>query len=164
MEKTQINSTAPKRSAGYMLIEALIAIAIFSIGFLAVATLVLSATRNNTNGNILTQANMLARQTLEQVKNTPDITSLPSGPTTNTESGIDAGFTRDIYVSLGESLGGGDWSLRLYYKPLVRWIWLGGIFIAVGGLLAASDKRYRMTRRRRAEALAASGLAAEGRS
>jgi len=90
MEKTQINSTAPKRSAGYMLIEALIAIAIFSIGFLAVATLVLSATRNNTNGNILTQANMLARQTLEQVKNTPDITTLPSGPTTNTESGIDA--------------------------------------------------------------------------
>ena len=90
MEKTQINSTAPKRSAGYMLIEALIAIAIFSIGFLAVATLVLSATRNNTNGNILTQANMLARQTLEQVKNTPDITTLPSGPTTSTESGIDA--------------------------------------------------------------------------
>jgi type II secretory pathway pseudopilin PulG len=90
MEKTQINLTAPKHSAGYMLIEALIAIAIFSIGFLAVATLVLSATRNNTNGNILTQANMLARQTLEQVKNTPDITTLPSGPTTNTESGIDA--------------------------------------------------------------------------
>jgi type II secretory pathway pseudopilin PulG len=90
MEKTQINSTAPKHSDGYMLIEALIAIAIFSIGFLAVATLVLTATRNNTNGNILTQANMLARQTLEQVKNTPDITTLPSGPTTNTESGIDA--------------------------------------------------------------------------
>jgi type II secretory pathway pseudopilin PulG len=90
MEKTQTNSTATKRNAGYMLIEALIAIAIFSIGFLAVATLVLTATRNNTNGNILTQANMLARQTLEQVKNTPDITTLPSGPTTNTESGIDA--------------------------------------------------------------------------
>ena len=90
MEKTQSNSTAPKRSNGYMLIEALIAIAIFSIGFLAMATLVFTATRNNTNGNILTQANMLARQTLEQVKNTPDITSLPSGPTTNTESGIDA--------------------------------------------------------------------------
>ena len=61
----------------------------------------------------------------------------------------------DIAVTLcenGEALGGGDWSLRLYYKPLVRWIWLGGIFIALGGLLAASDKRYRMTRRRRAEA------------
>ncbi|NNG12063.1 MAG: heme lyase NrfEFG subunit NrfE, partial [Halobacteria archaeon] len=81
-----------------------------------------------------------------------------------TEAGIDAGFTRDIYVSLGEALGGGDWSLRLYYKPLVRWIWLGGIFIALGGLLAASDKRYRMAVRRRASALARGGLAAEGRS
>lgn len=73
-----------------MLIEALISIAIFSIGFLAVATLVLSATRNNTRGNILTQANMLARQSLEQLKNTPDITTLPSDSTTTTESGIDA--------------------------------------------------------------------------
>jgi cytochrome c-type biogenesis protein CcmF len=61
-----------------------------------------------------------------------------------TEAGIDAGFTRDIYVSLGEALGGGDWSLRLYYKPFVRWIWLGGIIIAIGGLLAATDRRYRM--------------------
>jgi len=61
-----------------------------------------------------------------------------------TEAGIDAGFTRDIYVSLGEPLGGGDWSLRLYYKPFVRWIWLGGILIAIGGLLAATDRRYRM--------------------
>jgi cytochrome c-type biogenesis protein CcmF len=81
-----------------------------------------------------------------------------------TEAGIDAGFTRDIYVSLGESLGGGDWSLRLYYKPLVRWIWLGGILIGIGGLLAASDKRYRMAIRQRASVLAKSGLAAEGSS
>ena len=68
-----------------------------------------------------------------------------------TEAGIDAGFMRDVYVSLGEPLGGGDWSLRLYYKPLVRWIWLGCIFIAAGGLLAASDPRYRSLARRRQE-------------
>ena len=61
-----------------------------------------------------------------------------------TEAGIDAGLFRDIYVSLGESLGGGDWALRLYYKPMVRWIWLGGLLMALGGLLAASDPRYRM--------------------
>jgi len=61
-----------------------------------------------------------------------------------TEAGIDPGFTRDIYVSLGETLGNGDWSLRLYYKPFVRWIWLGGILMGVGGLLAAADRRYRI--------------------
>ncbi len=83
-----------------------------------------------------------------------------------TEAGIDPGFTRDIYVSLGESLGGGHWSLRLYYKPFVRWIWLGGIFIAIGGLLAASDKRYRMAEVRRSATARASAkqFAAEGRS
>jgi cytochrome c-type biogenesis protein CcmF len=63
-----------------------------------------------------------------------------------TEAGIDPGFNRDIYVSLGEALGGGHWSLRLYYKPFVRWIWFGGILIAIGGLLAATDKRYRLAR------------------
>ncbi len=62
-----------------------------------------------------------------------------------TEAGIDAGLTRDVYVSLGEALGeDGAWSIRLYYKPFVRWIWLGGAFMALGGLLAATDKRYRM--------------------
>jgi len=69
-----------------------------------------------------------------------------------TEAGIDAGFLRDIYVSLGEPLDNGDWSLRLYYKPLVRWIWLGGLLIAAGGLLAASDPRYRHLMQRRAAA------------
>ena len=90
MEKSHNYLIKSNDQKGYMLIEALISIAIFSIGFLAVATMVLSATRNNTRGNILTQANMLARQGLEQLKNTPDITTLPSDPTTTTESGIDA--------------------------------------------------------------------------
>jgi cytochrome c-type biogenesis protein CcmF len=76
-----------------------------------------------------------------------------------TEAGIDAGFWRDIYVSLGEPLGGGDWSLRLYYKPMVRWIWLGGLFIAAGGLLAASDPRYRNPLHRRSRAAAAADKA-----
>ena len=78
-----------------------------------------------------------------------------------TEAGIDAGFWRDIYVSLGEPLGGGDWSLRLYYKPMVRWIWLGALLIGAGGLLAASDPRYRNPLRQRGRTPAdKAGLAA----
>ena len=60
-----------------------------------------------------------------------------------TEAGIDPGFTRDLYAALGEPLGGGAWSVRLHYKPFVRWIWLGAILMALGGALAASDRRYR---------------------
>ncbi len=61
-----------------------------------------------------------------------------------TEAGIDPGFTRDLYVSLGEPLGDdGAWSVRLHYKAFVRWIWLGALLMAGGGLLAATDRRYR---------------------
>lgn len=61
-----------------------------------------------------------------------------------TEAGIDSGFTRDLYVSLGEPLDEKAWSIRLYHKPFVRWLWLGAIFMALGGFLAATDRRYRM--------------------
>ena len=77
-----------------------------------------------------------------------------------TEAGINAGFMRDIYDSLGEPLSGEDWSLRLYYKPFVRWIWLGCILMGVGGLLAAADRRYRMLREKHVSSSA--GLAAPG--
>lgn len=61
-----------------------------------------------------------------------------------TEAGIDASITRDLFVALGEPLGNdGAWALRIYYKPFVRWIWMGGLFMALGGLLAVMDKRYR---------------------
>ena len=66
-----------------------------------------------------------------------------------TEAGIDAGFTRDIYMSLGEPLDNESWSVRLYHKPFVRWIWLGAIFMAFGGLLATADRRYRLERQKR---------------
>nr|VFK36786.1 MAG: cytochrome c-type biogenesis protein CcmF [Candidatus Kentron sp. SD]VFK40410.1 MAG: cytochrome c-type biogenesis protein CcmF [Candidatus Kentron sp. SD]VFK78343.1 MAG: cytochrome c-type biogenesis protein CcmF [Candidatus Kentron sp. SD] len=62
-----------------------------------------------------------------------------------TEAAIDPGITRDIYVALGEPLEDGSWAIRLYYKPFVRWIWLGPLLMALGGLLAASDRRYRGT-------------------
>ena len=78
-----------------------------------------------------------------------------------TEAFIDPGLTRDIYVSLGDPLEGGDgaWSVRVYYKPFVSWIWAGAVFMALGGLLAASDRRYRLKSTSRAGKLAAQGAA-----
>ena len=61
-----------------------------------------------------------------------------------TEAAIDWGFSRDLYAALGEQLDDGSWGLRLYYKPFIRWIWLGGLFMALGGLLCMLDKRYRI--------------------
>ncbi len=69
-----------------------------------------------------------------------------------TEAGIDAGWSRDIFVALGDELGGGAWSVRLQYKPLVRFIWLGAIVMALGGLLAGTDRRYRLRAREHARA------------
>ncbi len=60
-----------------------------------------------------------------------------------TEAGIDAGVTRDLFVALGEPLGDGAWSVRLQVKPFVRWIWIGTVFMALGGIVAAADRRYR---------------------
>ncbi len=61
-----------------------------------------------------------------------------------TEAAIDAGLTRDIYVSLGEPLEGNAWAVRVYYKPFVDWIWGGCLLMALGGLFAVMDKRYRL--------------------
>lgn len=59
-----------------------------------------------------------------------------------TESAIDVTPFRDVYVALGEALEGSAWSVRLYYKPLVRFIWGGGLMMCLGGLLALTDRRY----------------------
>ena len=64
-----------------------------------------------------------------------------------TETAIDRGFTRDLYVSLGEPLSATAWSVRVYYKPLVGWIWGGCVLMALGGVLAVLDRRYRVPRR-----------------
>ena len=69
-----------------------------------------------------------------------------------TEVSIDRGFTRDLYVSMGEPLDGGRaWSVRLYVKPFVNWIWGGCLLMALGGLLAVSDRRYRLHSRQTAD-------------
>lgn len=65
-----------------------------------------------------------------------------------TEADIDAGFTRDLYVALGESLdnSGKVWSVRIYVKSFMRWVWLGALFMGFGGFIAMFDKRYRKLR------------------
>ena len=72
-----------------------------------------------------------------------------------TEAAIDAGLVRDLYVSLGEPLEDGAWSVRLYHKPFVDWIWGGCLIMALGGVLAVSDRRYRLAWRRAPQAVPA---------
>jgi len=61
-----------------------------------------------------------------------------------TEAGIDAGVTRDLFIALGEPMEDGRaWSVRIQTKPYIRWIWMGTVFMALGGLMAAMDRRYR---------------------
>ena len=64
-----------------------------------------------------------------------------------TEAAIDAGLFRDLYVSMGEPLEDGAWAMRIQVKAYMRWVWLGAIFMSLGGLLAILDKRYRLRKK-----------------
>ena len=77
-----------------------------------------------------------------------------------TEAAIDTGFTRDLYVSLGEPVGPDAWLVRIYHKPFVDWIWGGAFLMALGGILAITDRRYRLARNAQREMSAAAGVAA----
>jgi len=61
-----------------------------------------------------------------------------------TEAAIDGGLFRDLYVAIGEPLENNQWAVRVYYKPFVRWLWLGALVMAFGGMVAMSDRRYRL--------------------
>jgi cytochrome c-type biogenesis protein CcmF len=93
------------------------------------------------------QAEMFPEKRIYPVQNNP-----------MTEAAIDAGLTRDLFIALGEPLDQqGAWAVRIYYKPFIRWIWLGAIIMACGGLFAACDGRYRRLARSRSAAGAALG-------
>ena len=77
----------------------------------------------------------------------PEKRAYAAGGQVMTEAAIDGALNRDLYVSLGEPLAGQAWAIRLYVKPFVRCIWLGALMIAIGGLIAAADKRYRRKRK-----------------
>ncbi len=79
-----------------------------------------------------------------------------------TEAAIDTGFTRDLYISLGEPVSQTAWVVRVQVKPFVDWIWGGCVLMALGGLLAVLDRRYRLAARATAETVAAAGAAVAG--
>ena len=68
---------------------------------------------------------------------------------------IDRSVFRDLYLSLGDQVGNGAWTLRVYHKPLVNWIWGGALLMAIGGGFAVSDRRYALAARKQREILAA---------
>jgi cytochrome c-type biogenesis protein CcmF len=84
----------------------------------------------------------------------PEKRSYTASGSVMTETAIDSGIFRDLYISLGEPVNAGAWSVRVYYKPFVSWIWGGAILMALGGGLALSDRRYALAARKEREALA----------
>ena len=82
-------------------------------------------------------ATMAAQKRLYTVQNMP-----------MTEAAIHRRFTRDLYISMGEAASQDSWIVRVQHKPFMSWIWFGCLFMAFGGFLAASDRRYRMASRK----------------
>jgi cytochrome c-type biogenesis protein CcmF len=94
-------------------------------------------------GRVLVERNGREIATLE-----PEKRFYPSQRSVMTEAAVDHNPRRDLYVALGEAVGEGeDWALRFYYKPLMRLVWTGGLMMCIGGLLALSDRRYRLSRK-----------------
>ena len=76
---------------------------------------------------------------------------------TMTEAAIDHGLTRDVYLSLGNQIDDKTWEVRAQVKPFINWIWIGCVIMALGGLLAILDRRYRLRRKTAAEAVGDAG-------
>ena len=83
----------------------------------------------------------------------PEKRFYPSTKQTMTEAAIDHGFTRDIYVSLGNMIDDRTWEVRAQVKPFINWIWIGCLIMALGGLFAIADRRYQLRRKRALDVL-----------
>jgi cytochrome c-type biogenesis protein CcmF len=87
---------------------------------------------------------IVLRNGAEVARMKPQKRQYSEGSRMQTESAIDPGLTRDLYIALGEPLGAdGAWSVRVYIKPFIRWIWAGALLMALGGFIAAFDARLR---------------------
>ncbi|NOT64801.1 MAG: heme lyase CcmF/NrfE family subunit [Methylotenera sp.] len=93
-------------------------------------------------GEIRVSKNGVERTVLASEKRLYTVTNMPM-----TEAGISPALIHDLYASLGEPLVDGAWSVRIYHKPMVEWIWFGCLMMAFGGMLALSDRRYRIKKR-----------------
>lgn len=93
---------------------------------------------------IADEASMLVQRDGEYLRHLyPQKRLYTASRTPTTQMGIDGRFLRDLFITLGDPRADGAWSMTLYVKPFVRWIWIGTLFIAFGGMLAVTDKRYR---------------------
>jgi len=99
---------------------------------------------------------IVSKNGVETLRLYPEKRNYSASGNVMTETAIDTGFLRDLYVSLGEPVGSGSWSVRVYYKPFVDWIWGGALLMACGGGLALSDRRYAIAARKQREAKGAS--------
>ena len=99
---------------------------------------------------------IVSRNGVETQRMYPEKRNYTASGNVMTETAIDTGLFRDLYVSLGEPVQNGAWSVRVYYKPFVDWIWGGAVLMAIGGGLALSDRRYALAARKQREAKAAS--------
>ncbi|MFN8751381.1 MAG: heme lyase CcmF/NrfE family subunit [Betaproteobacteria bacterium] len=109
----------------------------------------------STVGTLTVLENGREKVALRPEKRLYHVTGMPM-----TEADMDSGLTRDLYVSLGEPVGDGAWVVRVYHKPFIDWIWGGCFMMALGGLLALTDRRYRAARREAAALRAAAAAAA----
>ncbi len=94
----------------------------------------------------------------------PEKRQYASGGQVMTEAGIRPGVTRDVFVALGEPLGGGAWAVRVQVKPFIRWIWVGALLMALGAFVTAVDRRFRRSHAESAHETTLSALAQSSRA
>jgi cytochrome c-type biogenesis protein CcmF len=106
---------------------------------------------------------LVTRAGSEVVRLYPEKRNYPVQQMPTTESGIYTTLFADLYTALGDRQTDGGWSVRIYYNPLVPWLWAGAIFLVIGGTISLTDRRYRVgapTRRRAVKALPAGSATA----
>ena len=91
----------------------------------------------------------------------PEKRFYPVAQMPTTEAAIDNGVFRDLYVVIGDAQDGGGWAVRTYIEPFANWIWAGCIFMALGGVLSLTDRRYRVAAGTRRQKSPAVGVPAE---